>query len=70
MKAQTPQPMKKMSFMKAEKFKPAKKIAKVKSFKSKKASQLAALKSKMDMTGMDNNGQPKAKRGREISSLD
>lgn len=36
----------------------------------KKAMQMKALRSKIDMTGMDSNGQPKAKRGRIISSMD
>ena len=71
MKANSPdrQPLTKASFMKADKFKPAKKIAEVSSFK-KKAFQMSALRSKMDMTGMGANGQPKAKRGKVISSLD
>ena len=72
MKANSPdnKTMTKEYSMKAMKFKPAKKIAEVKSFKSKKASQMSALRSKMDMTGMGVNGQPKAKRGKQISSLD
>jgi hypothetical protein len=69
MKANSPQTLTKASFIKAKKFEPAKKIAEVSSFK-KKSSQMSALRSKMDMTGIGANGQPKAKRGKIISSLD
>lgn len=63
-----PKQMEKMPLMKAKKFQPAKKIAEPKSF-SKRDSQMSALK-KADMTGIAANGQPKAKRGKTISSLD
>ena len=69
MKANSPQSLTKQSFIKADKFKPAKKIAEVSSFK-KKSSQMSALRSKIDMSGIGANGQPKAKRGKLISSLD